>query len=112
MAKLHALSLDSGKYKLINSDAALSSNLYGAAYDYTQKAYTSSTRDINFKMANGSTLSSLPSTISLRSKLIANPNTYALNVTTPAGIVNLFNILKSSSAVKWTEVFTIQGVVS
>ena len=26
-------------------------------------------------------------------------------------IVNLFNLLKSSSAVEWAEVFTIQGVV-
>lgn len=111
MANLRALPLGSGKYQLINSDAALSSNLYGVAYDHTQKAYTFLTGDISFKVAIGSTLSSLPSTISLRSKLIANPNTYVLNVTTPTDIVNLFNLLKSSSAVEWTEVFTIQGVV-
>jgi hypothetical protein len=112
MANLRALPLGSGKYQLMNSDAALSSNLYGVAYDHTQKAYTFLTGDISFKVANGSTLSSLPSTISLRSKLIASPNTYVLNVTTPTDIVTLLNLLKSSSAVEWTEVFTVQGVVN
>ena len=112
MANLRALPLGNSKYQLISSDSAYSSSVYGVAYDHTQKAYIFLTGDISFKLLNNSGLSAIPSNISLRSKLLASPSTYVFNVNSPADVVNLFNQIKSSPAVEWAEVFTVQGVVS
>ncbi|MEA9602709.1 hypothetical protein VC188_11335 [Polynucleobacter sp. MG-28-Ekke-A2] len=111
MANLRALPLGNSKYQLISSDSAYSSGVYGVAYDHTQKAYVFLTGDISFKLLNNSGLSAIPSNISLRSKLLTSPSTYVFNVSSPADVVNLFNQLKSSPAVEWAEVFTVQGVV-
>jgi hypothetical protein len=112
MANLRALPLGNSKYQLINSESGYSSSVYGVAYDHTQKAYVFLTGDISFKLFNNSGLASLPSAITLRSKLLANPSTYVFNVNSPSDVVTLFNQLKSSPAVEWAEVFTLQGVVS
>jgi len=112
ISNLRALPLGNSKYRLINSESAFSSSVYGVAYDHTQKAYVFLTGDISFKLLNNSGLSALPSNISLRSKLLASPSTYVFNVNSPSDVVSLFNQLKSSSAVEWAEVFSVQGVVS
>jgi hypothetical protein len=112
MVNLRALPQGNSKYQLINSEAAYSSSVYGVAYDHTQKAYVFLTGDISFKLLNNGGLSSLPSNLALRSKLLASPSTYVFNVTSPSDVVNLFNQLKSNAAVEWAEVFTVQGVVS
>ena len=111
LPSLRALRLNDGKYQLIESESAYSGSLFGVAFDHTQKAYVFLTGDISFRLKNGSSLSVLPNTIAPKSKLIANPDTYVLNVNSPSEVVNLFNQLKASPAVEWAEVFIIQGVV-
>lgn len=112
ISNLRALPLGNSKYQLINSESSYSSSIYGVAYDHTQKAYVFLTGDISFKLLNNAGLSSLSSTVSLRSKLLAGPSTYVLNVTSPSDVVKIFSELKSDPAVEWVEIFTIQGVIS
>ena len=112
LAGLRATKLSNGKYQLFNSEAAYTKDIYGVAYDHTQKAYVFLTGEISFKLLSGYDLSSLASTISLRSKLIAPPNTYVLTVNYPSELVSLFNLLKSNPITEWVEIYTLQGAVS
>ena len=112
LAGVRATKLSNGKYQLFNSEAAYSKDIYGAAYDHTQKAYVFLTGEVSFKLLSGYDLSSLASTISLRSKLIAPPNTYVLSVNSPTELVSVFNLLKSNQMIEWVEIYTLQGAVS
>jgi hypothetical protein len=82
------------------------------AYDHTQQAYIFLTGSISFKLLPGNNLSSIPSTISLRSKLIISPYNYVLNTSSPSELVTLFNLLKSNKAIEWVELHKIQGKVN
>jgi len=112
LSTVRALKQNNGTYQLINSESIYSQDLFGVGYDHTQQAYIFLTGSISFKLLPGNNLSSIPSTISLRSKLIISPYNYVLNTSSPNELVNLFNLLKSNKAIEWVELHKISGKVN
>jgi hypothetical protein len=112
LSNVRALKNNNGTYQLINSESIYSPDLFGVAYDHTQQTYIFLTGSISFKLLPGNNLSSIPNTISLRSKLIISPYNYVLNTSSPTELVNLFNLLKSNKAIEWVELHKIQGNVN
>jgi hypothetical protein len=112
LSNVRALKNNNGTYQLINSESIYSPDLFGVAYDHTQQTYIFLTGSISFKLLPGNNLSSIPSTISLRSKLIISPYNYVLNTSSPSELVTLFNLLKSNKAIEWVELHKIQGKVN
>ena len=112
LSTVRALKQNNGTYQLINSESIYSQDLFGVGYDHTQQAYIFLTGSISFKLLPGNNLSSIPSTISLRSKLIISPYNYVLNTSSPTELVNLFNLLKSNKAIEWVELHKIPGKVN
>jgi len=112
LSNVRALKNNNGTYQLLNSESIYSPALFGVAYDHTQQAYVFLTGSISFKLLPGNNLSSIPSTISLRSKLIISPYNYVLNTSSPSELVTLFNLLKSNKAIEWVELHKIQGKVN
>jgi hypothetical protein len=112
LSNVRALKNNNGTYQLLNSESIYSQDLFGVAYDHTQQAYVFLTGSISFKLLPGNNLSSIPSTISLRSKLIISPYNYVLNTSSPTELVNLFNLLKSNKAIEWVELHKIPGKVN
>jgi len=112
LSNVRALKQNNGTYQLINSESIYSQDLFGVGYDHTQQAYIFLTGSISFKLLPGNNLSSIPSTISLRSKLIISPYNYVLNTSSPSELVTLFNLLKSNKSIEWVELHKIQGKVN
>jgi len=112
LSNVRALKQNNGTYQLINSESIYSQDLFGVGYDHTQQAYIFLTGSISFKLLPGNNLSSIPNTISLRSKLIISPYNYVLNTSSPSELVTLFNLLKSNKAIEWVELHKIQGKVN
>ena len=112
LSNVRALKQNNGTYQLINSESIYSPDLFGVSYDHTQKTYIFLTGSVSFKLLPGNNLSSIPSTISLRSKLIISPYNYVLNTSSPSELVTLFNLLKLNKAIEWVELHKIQGKVN
>jgi hypothetical protein len=107
-----AIRQSNGNFQIIDSKSLYSKDIFGVAYDHTQRAYVFLNGEIGFKFLTGNNLSSVPSAISLRSKLIVGPYNYALNATSPSDLVYLYNLLKSNQTIEWVELNTIQGKVN
>lgn len=112
LSKVRAIRQQNGNFQLLESASIYSKDIYGVAYDHTQRAYVFLNGEIGFKFLTGNNLSSVPSTISLRSKLIVGPYNYVLNAPSPSELVYLYNLLKSSQSIEWIELNTIQGKVN
>lgn len=112
LSNVRAFKQNNGTYQLITSESIYSQDLFGVGYDHTQQTYIFLTGSISFKLLPNNNLSSIPSTISLRSKLIISPYNYVLNTSSPSELVNLFNLLKLNKTVEWVELHKIQGKVN
>jgi hypothetical protein len=103
LPKLRGLTQKNGSYQIIESGALFSKDIYGVAYDHTQKAQIILSGEISFKILSAYNISALPSSLSLISKIIVNPNIYAINTSSPSELVNVYNQLKSNKTIEWVE---------
>ena len=111
LPKLRGLPQKNGSYQIIESSSLFSQDVYGVAYDHTQKAYVFLSGEVSFKIISTKNLSSLPSALSLKSKMVVSPDIYVMNAVSPSELVSAYNQLKASKTIEWVELKLNSGAI-
>jgi hypothetical protein len=106
-----ALPVSKDIFSLRESSSDFSKDVVGVAYDHTLKNYLFFTGLISFKLNSNSSISNLPTSISIHSDLIIKPDIYTISTKSPSELINTYNILKSNKFIDWVEPISRRGIL-